>query len=233
MENVNQTIVSDKSITIDNDIASLIMEDLSKDTLMAIEDAFNAGAKQAYNDSSKASKGHLANLMGQNRHFFMNETFHAALTSSSVRVNPLAGNSIVVGEVGKLRLVRMNIPQGRWEQARKSRLRKELVKTNKMLLDCYQVNLFEENTSIECQYENIESLAVFFIAYFNGYISEDAKTPYSIEIVVPDHQCRTLLFRENINSFQERYNVAAIEQEDKAFPKLKEKIAKKGTNNEF
>lgn len=206
----------------DDEISLLIKEDLTKDTVMAIEDAFETGAKQAFNASSDVDAGHLANVIGQNRHFFMNEMFYKALASSGIDVSPINGNRIIIGTSGKLNLIRMNITQGDWQKARKGVLRKEIAKINAEVEKLVQPDFFSSEV-------NITGMTVFFIAYFNGSRTEADMLPTAIEIAVPDKNCKALLFRENITVFQERYNVVIEEQEDKAYPKLKQGIAKKGT----
>ena len=60
-------------------ITDLLVDCISRELVMAVEDALNAGAERAFEASRGADPGHLPHVLGQNRHFQMNEAYHRAL----------------------------------------------------------------------------------------------------------------------------------------------------------
>ena len=62
-------------------IPDLLVRNVPRETLMGIEEALVAGAQRAYASARGMAEGHLPHVVGQLRHFHMNESFHRALAA--------------------------------------------------------------------------------------------------------------------------------------------------------
>ena len=60
-------------------IANLIVQNIARDLVLAIEEALIIGARRAYESSRNMQQGHFPSVLGQMRNFHMNETFSHAL----------------------------------------------------------------------------------------------------------------------------------------------------------
>lgn len=77
-------------------IPDLLVKNIPRDLIMGIEEALEIGAQRAYTASLGMDDGHLSSVVGQLRHFHMNESFQRALTISGAEPSPIRGNSIVI-----------------------------------------------------------------------------------------------------------------------------------------
>lgn len=195
-------------------IPALLVRDLSRELVMAVEDALRQGAFRAYNASAGREDGHLPNVLGQLRHFDMNEAFHRALTAVEAEPNAIRGNELVLGRSGIFTLGRFNIATGCWLNGRRSHTRRHLALANQALEPLVQPSLFE-------QYTRPRAAVAFFVACFSGSPRVHADGPVSISIAVPDRDMRGWLFRESLTTFLERYEPVVGDQIDLAKPKLK------------
>ena len=181
---------------------------------MAVEDALRQGAFRAYSASVGRENGHLPNVLGQLRHFDMNEGFQRALTAAEAKPSAIRGNELVLGRSGIFTLGRFNIASGCWLNGRRSHTRRQLALANEALEPLVQHSLFDQYTQ--------PSVAVaFFVSCFSGSPRVHADGPVSISIAVPDRDMRGWLFRESLSTFLERYEPAVDDQIDLAKPKLK------------
>lgn len=196
-------------------IPSLLVHDIPRELAMGIEDAFNIGARRAYDTSRTMADGHLAHALGQQRHFEMNEAFHKALQAADAHPSPIRGNDIITGRAGMFTLGRFNIPMGFWNNGRRSHTRRQMSLANKALVPLVQPSLFD-------QYSRPSHAVAFFVACFSGSVHVHPHAPVSINVAVPDDEMRGWLFREPLSVFLQRYEpVVGQSQLDLAKPKLK------------
>jgi hypothetical protein len=185
---------------------------------MAIEEALAAAAERAYSAASGMDDGHMPHVVGQMRHFHMNESFHRALEVAGVAPTPIQGNGLVSGKSGVFTLARFNIPVGVWVNGRRSHTRRQLAYANKAIEPLVQPELFD-------QYMPPSEAVVFFVACFSGSLHIQPESPVSIQIAVPSSDMKNWLFREPISAFLSRYEQQPAVQDDLAMPRLK-KVAK-------
>lgn len=205
-------------------IPDLLVKNIPRDLIMGIEEALEIGARRAYAASLGMDKGHLPSVVGQLRHFHMNESFQRALAIGSAEPSPIRGNSIVTGRTGMLKLARFNIKDGIWINGRRSCIRRQMAMANKAIESLVQPDLFESSGSPS-------EAVVFFVACFSGSLHIEPESPVSIQIAVPDQYMSTWLFRESISGFVKRYDDKPVaQQSDLAIPKLKKNIQKQVNN---
>lgn len=203
-------------------IPDLLVRNVPRETLMGIEEALVAGAQRAYASARGMAEGHLPHVVGQLRHFHMNESFHRALAAGDAAPSPIRGNGIVTGRTGVFTLARFNIPDGFWINGRRSHTRRQMSMANRAIEPLVQPELFE-------QYVPPSDAVAFFVSCFSGSLNYQPEAPLSIQIAVPDRHMRGWLFREPLNAFMQRYEVKpAAGQADLAVPKLKKNIGRQG-----
>lgn len=203
-------------------IPSLLLRSPPRELVMAVDDALPAGAQCAHAASQGMDEGHLPHVVGQPRHFHMNEAFHRALEMGDEMPAIVRGNGIVSGRAGVFTLARFNILDGFCINGRRSQTRGQMSYANKAIDQLLQPELFDQYT------EPTEAVA-FFVACFSGSLHIHPQSPVSIQIAVPDREMRGWLFKESLNAFLQRYEEGPVVQEDLAKPKLK-KIKKLGND---
>lgn len=202
-------------------IPDLLVAHLSRDLVLGVAEALDAGAAMAFPPVEDMDVGHRSSALGQLRHFLMNERFAEALAVAGASPSQIRGNEVVVGKKGIFRIARFNIAKGPWYNARRSQTRRSLAEANRAIEQLVLPDLFAPP-------EPITTATVFFVAVFSGKLSESPERPLSLEIAVPDREMKTWLFRETINTFVSRYNSnPSSSQEDRAHPVLKTKRTKK------
>lgn len=205
-----------------DNVANLLMQNIPRDLLMGVEESLLAGALRGFEAARGMHDGHKATVLGQMRHFHMNEAFAQALDVAGGNPTPIRGNAIVVGRVGVFALSRFNISGGIWNNGRRSRTRREMSEANRAVEPLVQPELFEPM-------QPITAATAFFVASFSGNKLVSPESPLGIEIAVPDSVMQSWLFREPLQRFIARYDIAPI-QVDAAFPKLKAGIIKSDGN---
>lgn len=212
---------------VEETIESLLVQNIPRNLIMGIEESLHIGANRAFMAAAGMDDGHLPHVLGQMRHFHMNEAFYRTLTESGLSTTPVKGNSVISGRSGIFTLARFNTSESVWSNARRSKSRVLMAAANKALEPLLLPDLFDH-------YERPNNAAVFFVACFSGSIKVQPEAPIKIQIAVPDNKMQGWLFRENISTFLARYDAAFNSaQEDRAKPSLKRKIAAKdGTDNE-
>lgn len=200
-------------------VVDLLVESLSRDMLMGIEEAFLIGAERGYAHAKGMNRGHLPNVLGQMRHFHMNETFWEALAAGGANPTPLKGNRVVVGRAGMFNLARFNVSAGLWNNSRRSQTRRALAEANRAIEQLVQPNLFDATP--------VTQGTVFFVACFSGSLSVQPEAPQSVHLAVPDKNMKSWLFQEPISQFLERYYESPA-QADNAMPKLKPGVQELG-----
>ncbi|MBK7491187.1 MAG: alpha/beta hydrolase [Nitrosomonas sp.] len=196
-------------------IPDLLVKNISRDVLMGVEEALIVGSQRAYADARGMNDGHLPSVVGQLRHFHMNESFHRALEAGDASPTPILGNTIVTGRIGLFTLARFNIKEGIGNGRRRSQTRKQMSKANVAIEPLVQSELFAD-------YIPPSDVVVFFVACFSNTLSIQPDAPLSIQIAVPDRYMDGWLFREPIDEFIKRYDQKPmVTQDDLATPKLK------------
>lgn len=201
-------------------IHTLLLRDIPRGLIMGLEEAQLVGAQRAYTAARGMDDGHLPSVVGQLRHFHMNESFHRALTAADASPSPLRGNQIVTGRAGIFTLARFNTKYGSWQSGRRSETRKQMSLANASIEPLVQPGLF-------CDYVEPSQAVVFIITCFAGSLHSQPDTPVSIEIAVPDRHMQDWLFREPVGAFIKRYDQqTTAAQDDLAVPRLKMNVRK-------
>lgn len=195
-------------------IPDLLLRSIPRGLVMAVDEALGVGAQRAHAAAKGMDEGHLPHVVGQLRHFHMNESFHRALAMGDASPTAIRGNGIVSGRSGVFTLARFNIPEGFWINGRRSHTRRQMSFANKAIEPLVQHELFD-------QYTTPSDAVAFFVACFSGSLHIQPESPVSIQIAVPDRDMRGWLFREPVNAFLQRYEQKPAVQDDLAKPKLK------------
>lgn len=205
-------------------IQELLVTHIPRELVLAVEEGLEMAARRAYSAAAGMKDGHLPNVIGQMRHFHMNETFYDSLEGAGASPSPLRGNSLVVGRAGIFQLGRFNVSQGPWYNARRSRMRRMMSEANRSIEPLVQPGLFEiAGPATEA--------TVFFAAVFSGSLAESPDRPIDIQIAVPDSNMRQWLFCESLSKFVLAYNKPST-QVDEAKPVLKSNVRKKKGNED-
>lgn len=201
-------------------IQDLLVRNIPRELVMGLEEAKLVGAQRAYAAARGMDDGHLPSVVGQLRHFYMNETFHRALAVGGASPSPLRGNQIITGRAGVFTLARFNTKCGVWNSGRRSETRKQMSLANAAIEPLVQPELFSD-------YVPPSDAVVFLVACFAGLLHVQPETPVSIQIAVPDRNMESWLFREPVDLFVKRYDQKpTTAQDDLATPKLKKNIGK-------
>lgn len=206
-------------------IPNLLVKNIPRELAMGLEEANLVGAQRAYAAARGMDDGHLPSVVGQLRHFHLNETFHRALSVAGALPSPLRGNRIVTGRSGIFTLARFNTKYGVWNSGRHSATRRQMSLANAAIESLIQPALFSS-------YVEPSEAVVFIVACFAGSLHSQPETPVSIEIAIPDRNMRGWIFREPIDVFIKRYGQKPMGiQDDLAVPKLKKNIGKQQDEN--
>jgi hypothetical protein len=205
-------------------LADLLMNCIPRELLLAVEEGLNAGAARAFQAARGADAGHLPHVLGQNRHFQMNEAYHRALEANGAAPTPIRGSAIITGTAGVFTLGRLNTREDVWASARRSKTRRHMALVNSSIEPLVQADLFASG-------EDTNQAVAFFVATFSPSLETQPEMPINIEIAVPNRALNKWLFKESLQTFVQRYNAPAKTQHDGALPKLKEnrKDKKDGT----
>jgi len=195
-------------------IDMLLMRNIPRELVMAVEEALVVGALRASEAAKGMDAGHHPHVLGQMRHFHMNEAFHTALVTSASSTTPIRGNSVISGRSGLFSLGRFNASGHIWFNARRSKTRQQMSLANRAIEPLVQPGLFEN-------YQEPANATAFFVGCFSGGIENQSAATLSIHVAVPDKEMKGWLFREDISRFLARYDSVITVQEDKAMPSLK------------
>lgn len=207
------------ALTNQETIYDLLVRNIPRELVLGLEEANLIGAQRAYAAARGMDDGHLPSVVGQLRHFHMNESFHRALAVADASPSLLRGNQIVTGRSGIFTLARFNTKHGVWNSGRRSKSRKQMSLVNAAIEPLVQPGLFSE-------YVEPSQAVVFVVAYFADSLHSQPDTPVSIEIAVPDRHMQGGLFREPIDVFIKRYDQhQPAGQDDLAVPTLKKSIS--------
>jgi hypothetical protein len=187
---------------------------------LAVEEAFTVGAQRAYAAAEGMEEGHLPHVVGQLRHFHMNEAFHRALAANNAHPTPIRGSSIITGPTGLFTIARFNSRDNLWINARRSQTRRQMSEANRAVEPLVQPELFGI-------YEPPTKAIVFFVACFADSLRIQPDAPVSIQIAVPDRNMKRWLFKDPLDRFVQRYDQASALQNDLARPKLKKNLGER------
>lgn len=200
-------------------VADLLLENLPRNLILAVEEALLAGAGRAFQAARGMAEGHLPHVVGQLRHFHMNESFHKTLFIAGLDPSPIKGNGIVSATAGIFRVSRFNIPRGFWVNGRRSVTRRHMSWVNRALEPLVQTDMFQG-------YAPPSEATAFFVGCFSGTPADDPSKNASIQLAVPNRDMTGWLFREPLEEFLGRYDAADITQPDGAHPALKKNISR-------
>jgi hypothetical protein len=200
-------------------VSDLLVKNVPREVIMGVEEALHVGAQRAYRAAHGMDEGHLPHLVGQLRHFHMNEAFQRALAANGAHPSPIRGNGIVTGRTGVFTLARFNAQDGLWTNGRRSQTRRQMSLANAAIEPLVQPELFAD-------YQPPAYGVAFFVACFSGNLKIQPDFPLSIQIAVPDRHMRGWLFKETLAQLLQRYDQPRMGQEDMAVPKLKRTISK-------
>lgn len=198
-------------------VPNLLLKNVPLALVLAIEDALATGARRAFVAARGMDEGHMPHVVGQMRHFHMNEAFQRALSANDAFPSPIQGNGVVTGRAGIFSVARFNISGGVWNNGRRSATRRAMALANEAIEPLVQPGLF-------ARFEPPSVAVAFFVACFSKSLKFDPETPMSIEIAVPDRHMYGWLFKEPIGVFVERYLQSHSTQNDLAIPSLKSGI---------
>lgn len=119
------------------------LRSIPRELVLGVEDALNAGAARAHTAAKGMDEGHLPHVVGQLRHFNMNEAFYRALAVAEATPTAIQGNGLVTGRTGVFTLARFNIPEGFWINGRRSQTRRQTAFANKAIEPLVQPELFD------------------------------------------------------------------------------------------
>lgn len=200
-------------------IQALVTSNLPRELLLAVEDALTAGAARAYAAAVGMDDGHLPHVLGQLRHFHMNEAFHRALASVGASPTAIQGNALVVGRCGIFGLGRFNTPLGVWNLGRRSTIRRQMSQANSVIERLVHPDIFSPSVVPT-------EAAAFFVSVFSGSPRVSPDVPQAIYLTVPTKDMRGFVYRENLRVLLDQVDQPSS-QVDRAKPQLKGKQTKK------
>lgn len=199
-------------------IESLIVTNIPKDLLMAMEDALISGAGQGAIGASSLAKGHRAHAVGHMRHFRMNESFSDALLAAEANPTPISGNRLIVGRKGIFSVARFNVTSHLWSNAKRSKARRQLALFNRAIEPLVYPDLFET-------YKPASMASIFAVAVFDRSLSSALAELIRVDIAVPRADMDGWLYRQPVSKTLELYETLETPvQPDNAHPVLKKSI---------
>lgn len=210
------------------ELEQLIKENIPRDALMALDDAYKAGDQKCVTLAPKLfEQGHRPSGAGQIRHLFVNENFHEAFAVHGATPTPLSGTRLVVGKLGIFNIARLNVPGHKWVNLKSSKTRKQLAQLNTGIERTYvQGDLFDADRPVS-------SGTIFILGVMDGW-NTDAKIAALTQVMIalPAPDMKSWLYIKPLTEFLKLYDLPeASTQPDGAEPKLKV-IPKKQTDDD-
>lgn len=211
------------------ELEQLIKENISRDVLMALDDAYKAGDKKCITYAPKLfEQGHRPSGAGQIRHLFVNESFREALTVHGADPTPLSGTKLVIGKIGIFNIARLNVPSHKWVKLKGSKTRQRLAQLNTAIERTYiQGDLFEPDKPVSAG-------TIFILGVMDGW-NADAKIAVLTQIMIalPAPDMNSWLYRKQLTEFLKLYDLPENNnQQDGAVPTLKAQPKKKTGNDQ-
>lgn len=209
------------------ELEQLIKENIPRDALMALDDAYKSGDKKCITHATLFVQSHRSSGAGQNRHFFLNETFHEALTVHGAKPSPLSGTKLVTGKLGIFNIARLNVPGHKWVNLKGSKTRKQLAQLNTAIERTYvQGDLFDVDRPVSVG-------TIFVLGVMDGW-NADAKIAALTQVMIalPAPDMKSWLYIKPLTEFLKLYDLPENNnQYDGAVPTLKAQ-PKKQTGND-
>ena len=210
------------------ELEQLIKENIPRDALMALDDAYKAGDQKCLTLAPKLfEQGHRPSGAGHIRHLFVNESFHEAFAVHGAEPTPLSGTRLVVGKLGIFNIARLNVPGHKWVKLKNSETRKKLAQLNTSIERTYiQGDLFDAEKPVAVG-------TIFILGVMDGW-DADAKIAALTQVMIalPAPDMNSWLYRKPLTEFLKLYDLPEKNnQQDGAVPKLKAQ-PKKQTGND-
>lgn len=204
------------SPTKNKDLEKLIVEHIPRDALMAFEDAYYSGDLKGRQHSAIFLSGHKPSAAGQNKHFFINESFHEALQVHGAEPTPLRGTRLVIGRFGIFNIARLNVPGHKWVNLGRSATRKKLAELNTLIERKYiQSDLFAAP-------RDVAAGTIFVVGVMDGVDEYGIAKLTQVLIALPAPNLKSWLYISTIAELLNLYDQPnTVAQPDNAVPKLK------------
>lgn len=209
------------------ELEQLIKENIPRDAFMALDDAYKSGDQKCITHAPLFSQPHRSSGAGQNRHFFMNETFHEALTAQGAKPTPLSGTKLVIGKLGIFNIARLNVPGHKWVRLKSSKTRKQLAQLNIAIERTYvQGDLFDADKPVSAG-------TIFILGVMDGLDTGTGIAKLTqVMIALPAPDMESWLYIKPLTEFLKLYDLPENNnQQDGAVPTLKAQ-PKKQTGND-
>jgi len=198
------------------ELEQLIIKNVPRDALMACQDAYYTGDQQGRMHSATFASGHKASVAGQNKHFFINETFHEALQAHGANPTPLCGTRLVVGRLGIFNIARLNVPGHKWINLKSSATRVRLAQLNDNINRKYvQEDLFAAPREVVVG-------TIFILGLMDGVDANGIAQLTGVIVAMPAPDMKSWLYYSTLTDFIKLYDqIDTTVQRDNAMPKLK------------
>lgn len=195
----------------------LIVEQIPRDVIMALEDAYKSGDERGRMVASEFAKGHRPSAAGSAKHFHINETFHEALVAHGAEPTPLRGTRVVVGRVGIFNVLRLNVPGHKWFKLDRSATRKRLAQLNRSIQHHYiQPSLLDEEVPLPA------SGTIFVLGVMDGQDSNGVTQLTQVMIALPAPDMQRWLYKKSVAELLDVYDSPeTVVQPDNVRPQLK------------
>lgn len=208
------------------ELEKLIVKHVPRDALMACEDAYYSGDLKGRLHAAAFLSGHRPSAAGQNKHFFINESFHEALQVHGADPTPLRGTRLVLGRFGIFNIARLNVPGHKWVNLRRSATRKKLAELNTHIERKYvQGDLFAAP-------RNVAEGTIFVVGVMDGVDESGVAQLTQVMVALPAPNMKSWLYISTVADFLKLYDqLDTVSQPDNAVPRLKVQ-PKKQTDND-
>ena len=208
--------MSDQPVDGKKELEQLIIKNIPRDALMACQDAYHDGDTQGRLHSALFVSGHKPSAAGQNKHFFINETFHEALLAHGASPTPLCGTRLVIGRLGVFNIVRLNVPGHKWTNLRRSTTRSKLAELNNSIESKYvQGDLFAVP-------HEVADGTIFILGVMDGIDANGIAQLTQVMVALPAPDMKSWLYISTLADFLKLYDqLDSAVQPDNAVPKLK------------
>lgn len=209
------------------ELEQLIIQNIPRDALMALQDAYASGDQKCIKNAMLFDKDHRPSGAGHNRHFFTNETFREALVTHGANPTPLCGTRLVVGRLGMFNIARLNVPGHKWVRLKGSKTRQALAQLNTAIEHTYvQKDLFDAQRPVT-------NGTIFILGVMDGLdVATGIAKLTQVMIALPAPDMQSWLYIKPLTEFLALYDLLEnIVQPDKAVPTLKAQ-PKKQTGND-
>jgi hypothetical protein len=208
------------------ELQKLMIKNIPRDALMAFHDAYHDGDRQGRQHSAIFASGHKPSAAGQNKHFFINETFHEALQAHGASPTPLCGTRLVIGRLGIFNIVRLNVPGHKWIKLKRSTTRSKLAELNDIIEKKYvQDDLFDAP-------REVADGTIFILGVMDGIDANGIAQLTQVMVALPAPDMKSWLYISTMTNFLKLYDqLDSAVPPDTAVPTLKAQ-PKKQTDND-